>query len=166
MRPDKDLYFLTIVEAVALRASCMRRSVGCVLVDEHYHILSTGYNGPASGLTDCQDGLCAREQAKSGEGLDSCGAIHAEQNALLQCPNTKSIYTAYVTASPCITCIKLLMNTSCKRIVFLEAYPHPKSEELWKGLGREWIHYVPSEPVAEALANIRAIRRYYATRHA
>lgn len=159
MRPDKDLYFMTITEAVALRASCTRRSVGCVLVDEHYHILSTGYNGPASGLNDCQNGLCARDQAPSGQGLDKCEAIHAEQNALLQCPNTKAIYTAYVSASPCITCLKLLMNTSCQRIVFLEAYPHPKSEEQWKALGREWIHLRPSEDIQFAINQLKSIRR-------
>jgi deoxycytidylate deaminase len=43
-----------------------------------------------------------------------------------------------VTASPCMTCAKLLLNTSCKRIVFLEEYPHSASEGLWVSTGREW----------------------------
>lgn len=163
MRPDKDLYFLTIVQAVSLRASCIRRSVGCVIVDNDHHIMSTGYNGPHSGSIECQDGLCSREQAKSGEGLDACCAIHAEQNALLQCPNTMGIYTVYVSASPCITCVKLLLNTSCKRVVFLEEYPHPRSRELWESKGRMWVHYKPTDKVQKILDDMKNIRRYYAT---
>jgi hypothetical protein len=30
------------------------------------------------------------------------------------------------------------MNTGCKRIVFLEEYPHAAAKNLWKG---EWIHH-------------------------
>jgi hypothetical protein len=39
----------------------------------------------------------------SGTGLDVCEAIHAEQNALLQCKDVEQIDTAYVTAMPCMT---------------------------------------------------------------
>jgi tRNA(Arg) A34 adenosine deaminase TadA len=79
-----------------------------------------------------------------GKGLDLCEAIHAEQNALLQCRDTKEIEVAYVTASPCVTCVKLFMNTGCKRIVFLEEYPHSAAKELWKG---EWTHHGTIEHV-------------------
>jgi dCMP deaminase len=162
-RPDHDLYFLAIVQAVALRASCIRRSVGCVITDDYHHIMSTGYNGPHSKSEECQNGVCAREQSKSGEGLDACCAIHAEQNALLQCGNTMSINTCYVSASPCITCVKLLMNTSCKRVVFLENYPHIKAKEIWEKAGREWVQYVPNPRVMVILAGIEDIRKYYLT---
>ena len=57
---------------------------------------------------------------------------------MLQCRDVWSIATAYVTASPCMTCVKLLMNTSCLRIVYLEAYPHPEAQALWCGTGRRW----------------------------
>lgn len=81
---------------------------------------------------------CPGANAPSGQGLDACQAIHAEQNALLQCRDVYAIHTAYVTASPCITCCKLLLNTSCERIVFLTPYPHPEAKALWEGAGREW----------------------------
>lgn len=75
---------------------------------------------------------CPGGQAPSGTGLDACQAIHAEQNALLQCPNVRAIHTAYVTCSPCVTCVKLLMNTGCQRIVFAEPYSHDQAaRELW-----------------------------------
>jgi deoxycytidylate deaminase len=37
-----------------------------------------------------------------------------------------------------MTCIKLLLNTSCERIVFVEEYPHSAARELWTGAGRAW----------------------------
>lgn len=74
---------------------------------------------------------CAGAQSPSGTNLDGCQAIHAEQNALLQCKDIYDIHTCYTTASPCVTCVKLLMNTSCQRIVFAEEYPQPAAKELW-----------------------------------
>ena len=137
-RPSSDEYFLAMAALVSLRATCRRRRVGCVLVDRHKHVLATGYNGVARGVAHCIDTACPGAGLPSGRGLDLCEAIHAEQNALLQCRDAKEIETAYITASPCITCVKLFMNTGCKRIVFLEEYPHAAARNLWKG---EWTHH-------------------------
>lgn len=71
-------------------------------------------------------------------GKDSCEAVHAEQNALLQCRDPWEIETAYVTLSPCKACLKLLMNTSCKRIAFMEEHVDPLPKELWLKTGRVW----------------------------
>jgi dCMP deaminase len=138
-RPAHDLYFSHIAAVVATRSACHRRHVGCVLVDANNQILSTGYNGAARGVKSCEKS-CIRNKAESGAGLDNCYAIHAVQNALLQCSETRLIRTCYVTASPCITCVKMLMNTSCHRIVFINEYPHPLSQKLWESMGRSWIH--------------------------
>jgi dCMP deaminase len=81
---------------------------------------------------------CLGAFSPSGTDLDACKAIHAEQNALLQCRDVRELHTCYVTASPCITCTKLLMNTGAQRIVFLDAYPHPASGDLWTSTGRAW----------------------------
>ena len=137
-RPSRDEYFLAMAALVSLRATCRRRRVGCVLVDSHRHVLATGYNGVACGRDHCLDTPCVGADLPSGTGLDQCEAIHAEQNAMLQCRDTQTIDTAYITVSPCITCVKLLMNTSCKRIVFLENYTQQAARDLWKG---EWVHH-------------------------
>lgn len=81
---------------------------------------------------------CEGAKSPSGTNLDGCEAIHAEQNALLQCSNVNQIDTIYVTVSPCITCLKMLLNTSCKKIVFQEEYSHGRSKELWLQAGRVW----------------------------
>jgi dCMP deaminase len=140
-RPDADTYFLRVAREVSTRGTCIRRKVGCVLVDEHLHILATGYNGVARGVPHCIDHPCPGAQSASGTDLDVCQAIHAEANALLQCPDVNRIETIYCTASPCIQCVKLLMNTGADRVVFAEIYPHELTASLWisSKFGREWI---------------------------
>lgn len=138
-RMSKDEYFSNMAQLVSRRATCARRSVGCVLVSGRGHVLATGYNGPASGSDHCIDTPCPGASYPSGTGLERCEAIHAEQNALLQCRDVFEIETAYVTTLPCMTCTKLLLNTSCKRIVYVQDYPHQEAKELWTRNGRELI---------------------------
>jgi len=130
-------YFLRLASIVALRSTCERRQVGCVLVDKYKHIIGTGYNGVASGQPHCIESKCPGASYPSGKGLEKCEAIHAEQNAILQCKDVNAIVTCYVTVAPCITCTKLLMNTSCKEIVFLEEYPN-SGKKLWD---KYWYKY-------------------------
>lgn len=148
MRLSRDEWALKLALLTAQRTTCCRRAVGCVLLNARGHVLSTGYNGVAAGLPHCNDvdeksavihpHACSGATAPSGTNLDGCQAIHAEQNALLQCRDMYAIHTAYVTASPCMTCCKLLLNTSCQRIVYVEEYPHSAAKDLWTGAGRVW----------------------------
>jgi dCMP deaminase len=156
MRPSKDVYFLRMAQLVATRATCARRQVGCVLVSGRGHVLATGYNGVAAGRPHCNEGHpCEGANLPSGTGLDLCQAAHAEQNALLQCHDVHEIETCYCTTAPCVTCTKLLLNTSCRRVVFVADYPHTQAAmQLWHGYqhevrcGREWIRLDPSEPTS------------------
>lgn len=140
-RPSVDEYFTDMAKLVSSRGTCCRRKVGCVLVNSKNHVLATGYNGKPRNMLHCIEDPCEGVNYPSGQGLDSCFAVHAEQNAMLQCKDVYEIETAYITASPCITCVKLLLNTSCKRIVFIEEYPHDEPKRLWESMGREWCHY-------------------------
>lgn len=157
-RLDRDDWGLWIAAVTAERGTCLRRRVGCVLLNERGHVLSTGYNGVAAGVPHCNERLhvpidgglitvrfpyaCDGADAPSGTGLERCDAIHAEANALLQCRDVWAIDTVCVTASPCRECVKLLTNTSARRVVFREVYPHADAEVIWKAslLGREWVH--------------------------
>ena len=136
--PSKTTYFLAMAKLVSTRGTCARRRVGCVLVDKHGLVLATGYNGNGRGQGHCIDSPCEGAKFKSGEGLEKCEAIHAEQNAILQCKNTEHIEKAYITLSPCVTCVKLLLNTSCKEIVYLEDYVNKDAERIWKNANRLW----------------------------
>src|SRR3990167_9509807 len=156
-RPSIDEYMMRLAQAAASRTTCIRRGVGCALADAGGRVLSVGYNGVPSSMPHCNEalpGLDAWQQMEAlpeylpyackgynlPPGQDSCESIHAEQNALLQCRDPREIVTAYVTLSPCKPCVKLLMNTGCQRIVFLEEHTDPWPKEQWLKLGREWVH--------------------------
>ena len=115
-RPSRESIFLEMAKILSRRTTCRRRAVGCILVDKNNHVLATGYNGVGSGLSHCIETPCDGARYPSGTGLDKCEAIHAEQNALLQCKNVQEIETAYITCSPCIHCAKLFLNTGVKTI--------------------------------------------------
>jgi dCMP deaminase len=136
-RPDIHVYMVGLALLASTRATCCRRRVGCVLVDKHNHIMATGYNGVPRGMAHCTDEPCAGATMASGTGLDKCLATHAEQNALLQCRDVEAIAAAYCTTAPCMTCIKLLMNTGCRTIYFLEDYPHAEAKLLWRKADRK-----------------------------
>ena len=138
-RPSKDEYFMDMALLVSERSTCLRRKVGAVLINKRKHVLATGYNGVASGQPHCLDIPCISANSASGTDLDLCEAVHAEQNALLQCKNVFEIDTCYVTVSPCMTCTKLLLNTSCQTIVFEEDYVDQKARLLWERHDRKWV---------------------------
>ena len=119
------------------QSTCIRRAVGCILVDKYHHIIGSGYNGAACGLSHCIDTLCKGAHLKSGEGLHICEAIHAEQNALMQCADVNKIIACYTTASPCMHCMKMLLNTSCELLVFSEVYDS-NALDMWMASGRNY----------------------------
>lgn len=136
MRPSWDEYFMQIVDVVKTRSTCLRRQVGAILVVDK-HIISTGYNGPPTGLAHCEETVCLREQLgiPSGERPELCRGVHAEQNAIIQAAlhgvSTKGA-TLYVSASPCVICAKMLINAGVKRIVYEEEYPDELAFKLLK----------------------------------
>jgi len=139
-RPPTDFYFLRMAYLVSERGTCARRKVGCVFVNKRNHVIATGYNGNPSGFIHCINQPCDGAKSKSGEDLDKCQAIHAEQNALLQCKDVYDIDRVYTTLEPCVHCIKLLLNTSAKQIIFGEKYVHDLARSLWEISGRSYTY--------------------------
>jgi len=130
IRTDKDTYFLKIAKLTSERGTCVRRKVGCVIVDKHNHVMATGYNGVPKNFPHCFYNPCLGANSKTGKNLNQCLAIHAEQNALLQCKDIMAIDTIYCTITPCITCAKLIANTSCNRVVCSEKYSDEEALNL------------------------------------
>jgi len=126
-RPSWDQYFLTITRQVAERSTCKRAKVGAVIVRDK-NILATGYNGAPAGLAHCTEVGCLIYESKtpSGDIEENCyRTIHAEINAIAQAAkNGVSIRDAaiYVTHTPCIHCMKVLINTGIKQIFYERDY--------------------------------------------
>ncbi|HQB84901.1 MAG: tRNA-specific adenosine deaminase [Parcubacteria group bacterium ADurb.Bin247] len=136
-----DEYFLKIALVVAERSTCVRHHVGAVAVRDK-HILATGYNGAASGLKDCLELGCLRDQngIASGTHHEICRAIHAEQNVIIQSSLhgvSLSGATVYCTHTPCIICAKMLVNSKIKRFVSFSHYSEDSFVELFKEAGIE-----------------------------
>ena len=139
-REVSDFYFLKMALLVSERGTCARRKVGSIFVNKRNHVIATGYNGNPSGFPHCTDKPCAGAKSKSGTDLDKCEAIHAEQNALLQCKNVHEIDRVYTTLEPCIHCVKLLLNTSTQQIIYGEKYVHNLARNLWESSGRGYTY--------------------------
>lgn len=125
-RPSWDEYFLKLAKDISLRSNCSRRKVGAIITKDK-HIIATGYNGTPKGTKNCFDGGCPRcsKEHKTGEGLDECLCVHAEQNAICQSAKHGNAIDGgciYITCSPCLTCLKLIINAGIKRVVFSEWY--------------------------------------------
>jgi len=130
-----DEYFLKLAFLVAERSTCLRHHVGAVIVRDK-RILTTGYNGAPSGVKDCLELGCLREELgiPSGQRQEICRAVHAEQNAIIQA----GVYgidisgsTMYCTHSPCIICAKMIVNAKIKRFVTAGEYPDESFKALF-----------------------------------
>jgi dCMP deaminase len=146
-RPSWDQYFMEITGLVASRSTCLRRSVGAVLVKDK-KILATGYNGAPSGLAHCQDVGCLRqrENIPSGQRHELCRGLHAEQNAIIQAAyHGVSIKgaTLYCTNIPCVICTKMLINAGIARICYQDGYMDELASDMIAESGIEINKFQP-----------------------
>jgi dCMP deaminase len=149
MRPSWDEYFMEIARQVATRSTCLRRSVGALVVHDK-RILSTGYNGAPRGLEHCDGVGCLREKLNipSGQRQEICRGLHAEQNAIIQAAlHGVSVEhgTIYITHQPCITCAKMIINSGIVRVVCASRYPDDLAREMLAEAGLQ-LEVWESEP--------------------
>ena len=133
-RPAWDSYFMKIAEDVSTRSTCLRRSVGAVIVKDK-RILTTGYNGAPSGIAHCTEETCLRIKfnVPSGERHELCRGLHAEQNAIIQAAlHGVSVKGAriYITHQPCSICTKMLINSGIETFIYRYPYPDSLTDEI------------------------------------
>lgn len=143
---DWDEYYFNIAKQSARRSKCLSRRIGAVIVRDK-SIISTGYNGPPRGVPQCHKRweldpvfldkyagqlkapinpdkhTCPRHSigAKSGEFLDLCVAVHAEENALLNAAwhgiPTKGATMFLNCGVPCFRCVARIVNAGIEEVV-------------------------------------------------
>lgn len=122
MRHSWDQVWMETAFVVGKRSACVRRQIGCVVVDTNNRILSTGYNGPppAFGSKSSCSSYCPRaSEVTDLEGYTDCISLHAEANALSYTDPLRAIGgTAYVNGCPCYSCAKLLAGAQLSRVVY------------------------------------------------
>lgn len=141
VRPSWPEYFMAITELVAKRSTCLRRSVGAIVV-KNKRILATGYNGAPAGLRHCEEVGCLRENSSipSGTRHELCRGLHAEQNVIIQAAyHGISIQggTLYCTNKPCVICTKMIINAGIRNVYYLEGYDDPLSDQMIAEAGLE-----------------------------
>ena len=145
-RPSWEDYFMDIALLVAKRSTCLRRSVGAIIVKDK-RVLSTGYNGAPSGVRHCAEVGCLREKRniESGKMHELCRGIHAEQNAIIQAAyHGVSLKGAslFCTNLPCSICAKMIINAGIKRIYYHSGYADELSQDMLEEAEIELIHLV------------------------
>lgn len=144
-RIEWDKYFIEITKLIAQRSGCLKRHVGAVLVKDR-RIIATGYNSAPCGIEECSTrGFCLRQGSSQGQNLETCYAIHAEQNALMQCCNQGISCEGaelYCTTKPCNFCMRLLINAGIKKIIYIDDYNDSLTEELAKECDIKLIKYI------------------------
>lgn len=109
-----DQRYLRMARIWAENSYCKRRQVGALVVKDHM-IISDGYNGTPSGFPN----VCEEDNKTLPY------VLHAEANAitkLARSNNNSDGATLYITASPCIECAKLIIQSGIKRVIYGEEY--------------------------------------------
>ena len=144
-------YFMSVAHLISRRATCTRGHIGAVIVRDH-NILSTGYNGAPSGLPHCNDTNCRIYRSTHPDGTveENCvNTIHAEINAIAQAAkHGVSIKDAdiYITASPCIHCLKVLINVGIRTIYYEKPYKIENISELLRLSGIRLVQVTAEQP--------------------
>ena len=108
-RPAWDDYFLVLAEQVSRRSPDQHTKHGCVLVDQDRRVISTGYNGPVSGVPNELVPLVRPDKYN--------WFIHAEDNAVAFARCDLRGATAYITGPPCAACFRRLLQVGVRSIV-------------------------------------------------
>lgn len=135
-----DLRYLRMARIWAENSYCKRRQVGALVVKDKM-IISDGYNGTPSGFENvCEDNNVTKPYV-----------LHAEANAitkLARSSNNSEGSTLYVTASPCIECAKLIIQSGIKRVVYAEKYRLDDGIKLMQRAGIKVEYLNPDEKTA------------------
>lgn len=128
-----DRRYLRMARIWAENSYCRRRQVGALIVKDRM-IISDGFNGTPAGF----ENICEDEA-----GVTKPYVLHAEANAITKVAasnNSSAGATLYVTASPCLECAKLIIQSGIKRVVFNELYRMSDGLQLLERANIETCH--------------------------
>lgn len=128
-----DRRYLRMARIWSENSYCERRKVGAIIVKDKM-IISDGYNGTPAGF----ENVCEDEN-----GMTKPFVLHAEANAITKVArsnNSSEGATLYITASPCMECSKLIIQSGIRRVVFNELYRITDGIDLLERAGIECVH--------------------------
>ncbi|UCC79955.1 MAG: dCMP deaminase family protein [Candidatus Zixiibacteriota bacterium] len=105
-------YFMMLALAASLKSKDPSTQVGAVIIDNRTRkLVSSGYNGSPRYIDDKQI-----PQIRPDKYLY---VVHAELNAILHAQRELSNCSLYATVFPCSECMKAIIQSGIKRVVYL-----------------------------------------------
>ena len=105
-------YFMSLALVASLKSKDPSTQVGAVIIDNKTRkLVSSGYNGFPRYIDDGQIPQTRPEKYLY--------VVHAELNAILHAQRELSDCSLYVTVFPCSECMKAVVQSDIKRIVYL-----------------------------------------------
>jgi len=124
--------YMRMAEELAKRSTCQRLQVGTVITDAKLeNVVAIGYNGNVRGFPNrCDTSVPGK-----------CGCIHSEMNALVKAPGGLRDKVAFLTASPCVMCAKLMVQANVAHLYFRDAYRDPAGLKVLEAAGVVAVQY-------------------------
>ena len=124
--------YMRMAEELAKRSTCLRLQVGTVITDATLaNVVGIGYNGNARGFPNRCD---SPEPGR-------CGCIHSEVNALVKAPGLTADKVVFVTASPCVMCAKLIVQSGVSHVFYRTAYRDAAGLDVLRRARVRPVHY-------------------------
>ncbi|HHZ18361.1 MAG TPA: dCMP deaminase family protein [Acholeplasmataceae bacterium] len=111
-----DRYFMGVALMSAQRSKDPNTQVGACIVNRKNRIVGIGYNGFPHGVSDDEFPWEASEKFTESK---YPYVVHAEPNAILNANAPVDDCVIYVTLFPCHECVKLIIQSGIKEIVYL-----------------------------------------------
>ena len=105
-----DIRFLRLADHISTWSKDPHKKVGCVIVDNFKRVVSVGYNGFPTGVSDA-------ESRYNDRNVKRLYVAHAEQNALDNRVSSVRGHTLYCQFYPCNECAKSIISSGISRVV-------------------------------------------------
>jgi len=134
-------YFMTLALVASLKSKDKSTQVGAVIVDNKKRkVVSSGYNGFPRYVDDDKIPQDRPEKYKY--------VVHAELNAILHAERNLDDCTLYVTVFPCSECMKAVIQSGMKQVIYLN--------EL---AGENWTEFIKATMTLADLAGVE-VRKF------
>lgn len=122
-----DEYFMGVAKLSGMRSKDPNTKVGATIVNINKRIVGIGYNGFPHG---CSDLDFPWENEGNFINTKYPYVVHAEANAILNSTENLANASIYVTLFPCNECVKLIIQSGIKEIVYEDnKYQNTKEHE-------------------------------------
>jgi len=125
-----DDHWLNIASVWAKLSKDPSTKVGGVIVTPDNRQSSAGYNGLPRGVKETPDKW---ERPTKYEWV-----IHAELNAVMNCPFDTYGCSVYTTITPCHKCMEHMRNAGIQRVIYAEEYERLTHKDIWLEVAAEF----------------------------